>query len=68
MSYTKWIGGALGWALGGPIGAIFGYAFGSIVGDTSLSIETGAYGQPQGRPGHETASPANQAAGTSRRP
>ena len=52
MSYTKWIGGALGWALGGPIGAIFGYAFGSIVGDTSLSIEQGPYGQPQGRPGH----------------
>ena len=51
MSYAKWIGGALGWALGGPIGAIFGYAFGSIVGDTSLSIEQGGHGQPQGRPG-----------------
>ena len=39
MSYTKWIGGALGWALGGPIGGILGYAFGSIVADKSLSME-----------------------------
>ena len=39
MSYTKWIGGALGWALGGPIGGILGYAFGSMVADKSLSME-----------------------------
>ena len=39
MSYAKWIGGALGWALGGPIGGILGYAFGSMVADKSLSME-----------------------------
>jgi len=39
MSYTKGIGGALGWALGGPVGAIMGYAFGSMVADKSLSKE-----------------------------
>lgn len=39
MSYTKWIGGALGWALGGPIGGILGYAFGSMMADKSLSME-----------------------------
>ena len=39
MSYTKWIGGALGWALGGPIGGILGYAFGSMMSDNSLSME-----------------------------
>ena len=24
MSFSKWIGGALGWSFGGPIGAIIG--------------------------------------------
>ncbi len=37
--YTKWIGGALGWAVGGPIGGLLGFAFGAMVGDTSLSAE-----------------------------
>ena len=31
MSYSKWIGGAIGWSLGGPIGAIIGLALGSLV-------------------------------------
>ncbi|HEY5686694.1 MAG TPA: TerB family tellurite resistance protein [Yeosuana sp.] len=31
MSFSKWIGGALGWSFGGPIGAIIGLALGSLV-------------------------------------
>lgn len=31
MSYSKWIGGAIGWSVGGPIGAIIGLALGSIM-------------------------------------
>jgi DnaJ like chaperone protein len=30
MGFTKYIGGALGWALGGPIGGVLGFAVGSI--------------------------------------
>lgn len=37
MSFGKWIGGALGWAMGGPIGGILGFAFGAIVDDPSFS-------------------------------
>ncbi|WP_406685415.1 molecular chaperone DjiA [Seonamhaeicola sp. MEBiC1930] len=41
MSFSKWIGGALGWSFGGPIGAIIGLAIGSVIdsmngGDTLL--------------------------------
>jgi DnaJ like chaperone protein len=36
MSWIKYIGGAVGWALGGPIGGILGFAFGSIVDDQSF--------------------------------
>jgi DnaJ like chaperone protein len=39
MSYAKWIGGALGWAVGGPIGGLLGFAFGAMVGDKSLATE-----------------------------
>lgn len=39
MSFAKWIGGALGWAVGGPIGGLLGFAFGAIVDDKSLSAE-----------------------------
>lgn len=35
MSYGKWIGGALGWAIGGPIGGLMGFAFGAMVDDSS---------------------------------
>lgn len=31
MSFSKWIGAALGWSFGGPIGAIIGMALGGIV-------------------------------------
>lgn len=31
MSYSKWIGGVLGWSFGGPIGAIIGLALGSLI-------------------------------------
>jgi len=30
MSFSKWIGAALGWSFGGPIGAIIGLALGSM--------------------------------------
>jgi DnaJ like chaperone protein len=36
MSYSKWIGGALGWAMGGPIGALFGFALGYIADDSTF--------------------------------
>lgn len=32
-SYSKWIGGGIGWALGGPLGALLGYAFGNMFDD-----------------------------------
>lgn len=31
MSFSKWIGAAIGWSFGGPIGAIIGLALGSFV-------------------------------------
>ncbi|GAA4803085.1 TerB family tellurite resistance protein [Litoribaculum gwangyangense] len=31
MSFSKWIGGAIGWSFGGPIGAIVGLALGSLI-------------------------------------
>ncbi len=31
MAFSKWIGGAMGWAFGGPIGALLGFVFGSIM-------------------------------------
>lgn len=31
MSFSKWIGAALGWSFGGPIGAIIGMALGGVV-------------------------------------
>lgn len=37
MSFTKWIGAALGWSFGGPIGAIIGMALGSLVDGVSDS-------------------------------
>lgn len=30
MSYSKWIGGGLGWAFGGPIGGLLGFALGAM--------------------------------------
>lgn len=31
MSYSKWIGGGLGWAFGGPIGGLVGFAVGAML-------------------------------------
>ncbi|MCB0783215.1 MAG: molecular chaperone DjiA, partial [Flavobacteriales bacterium] len=31
MSYSKWIGGGLGWAFGGPIGGLVGFALGAML-------------------------------------
>lgn len=31
MSFSKWIGGGLGWAFGGPIGGILGFAIGAMM-------------------------------------
>jgi DnaJ like chaperone protein len=33
--YSKWIGGALGWAFAGPIGGLVGFAIGSLMGSGS---------------------------------
>lgn len=41
MSYTKWIGGALGFAAGGILGALAGYAIGAFV-DVIVSNDTTA--------------------------
>lgn len=49
MSFSKWIGAALGWSFGGPIGAILGLALGSVVDGFSngnIKVETG---NPYGR-------------------
>ncbi|MFV0571668.1 MAG: TerB family tellurite resistance protein [Xanthomarina gelatinilytica] len=43
MSFSKWIGAAIGWSLGGPIGAILGMALGSVVdgfSNGSIKVET----------------------------
>jgi DnaJ like chaperone protein len=49
MSFSKWIGAALGWSIGGPIGAILGMALGSVVdgfSNGSIKVDTQ---QPYGR-------------------
>ncbi|PKQ45656.1 TerB family tellurite resistance protein [Confluentibacter flavum] len=46
MSYSKWIGAAIGWSFGGPIGAIIGLALGSIVDSVGVSLQTGSEQQP----------------------
>ena len=49
MSFSKWIGAALGWSIGGPIGAILGMALGSVVDGFSngnIKVDTQ---QPYGR-------------------
>lgn len=43
MSFSKWIGAAIGWSLGGPIGAILGMALGSVVdgfSNGSIKVDT----------------------------
>lgn len=48
MSFSKWIGGALGWSFGGPIGAIIGVALGSLI--DSVSNGKGSPFLEQGQP------------------
>ncbi len=50
MSYSKWIGGALGWAMGGPIGALFGFALGYIADDSAFK---GSKAQPSANRNYE---------------
>ena len=58
MSYTKWIGGAVGWALGGPIGGVMGYWLGKMFSDDSLAMDSaGTLGGPQGRGGRNQGRP-----------
>ncbi len=51
MSFAKWIGGVLGWAMGGPIGGVIGFALGSIADDKTF---TGAPNQQQQRSQQQT--------------
>lgn len=45
MSFGKWIGGALGWAMGGPIGGLIGFALGAMADDNSFSKNNPTSGQ-----------------------
>lgn len=53
MSFSKWIGGALGWSFGGPIGAILGLALGSIVDSFTNTNEHPFTGQEQPQQGSQ---------------
>ena len=46
MSFSKWIGAAIGWSFGGPIGAIIGMALGSIIDNAA---DTPLLGEPKGK-------------------
>lgn len=46
MSFSKWIGAALGWSFGGPIGAIIGLALGSMA--DAMGKDAGFREQTQG--------------------
>ncbi|OYX28231.1 MAG: molecular chaperone DjlA [Flavobacteriales bacterium 32-35-8] len=51
MSFSKWIGAAIGWSFGGPIGAIIGLALGSVVDGMSNGEGATVYrDNPQQRP------------------
>lgn len=47
MSFSKWIGGALGWSFGGPIGAIIGLAIGSLIDSVSEGNNSPFLGESQ---------------------
>jgi DnaJ like chaperone protein len=49
MSFSKWIGGALGWSFGGPIGAIIGLALASMVDAMSNGNTSTIYREQQAR-------------------
>src|SRR5690606_40770803 len=50
MSFSKWIGAAIGWSFGGPIGAILGLALGSVVDGMSNGNGNTVYRESQQRP------------------
>lgn len=50
MSYAKWIGGALGWAVGGPLGGLLGFAFGTVMDDPTF-VKGKNEGQQTNQPG-----------------
>ncbi len=54
MSFSKWIGGALGWSFGGPIGAIIGLALGSVVDSFANGKESPFVSQGQQRGQRQT--------------
>ncbi|WP_194768641.1 TerB family tellurite resistance protein [Tamlana sp. I1] len=47
MSFSKWIGGAIGWSLGGPIGAIIGLAIGSLIDSFSKNGNSPFFGEQE---------------------
>lgn len=53
MSFVKWIGGVLGWAMGGPIGGLIGFALGAIADDSSFKGTPQTQRQPYNRPNQQ---------------
>ncbi len=49
MSFSRWIGAGLGWALGGPIGAIIGLALGSLFGSANRSGQSPFFDEDEHR-------------------
>jgi DnaJ like chaperone protein len=55
LSFSKWIGGGLGWAFGGPIGGLLGFALGAMLdtwrgnGPDPVTEQQGHHGQPRPR-------------------
>ncbi|HMC96021.1 MAG TPA: TerB family tellurite resistance protein [Flavobacteriales bacterium] len=48
MSFSKWIGGGLGWAFGGPIGGLLGFAVGAMLDHMNgPAAEEPVAGQPR---------------------
>lgn len=52
MSFSKWIGGGLGWAFGGPIGGILGFAIGAVMDHMQGPQAEGPTAQGQGQRMH----------------
>ena len=55
MSFGKWIGGAIGWAMGGPVGGLIGFALGAIADDKSFAgVQPNQQQRPQSQFRHQT--------------
>ncbi|GAL70137.1 TerB family tellurite resistance protein [Jejuia pallidilutea] len=54
MSFSKWIGGALGWSFGGPIGAIIGLAIGSVIDSMANGSDNPLIGERKSTTGRRT--------------